>query len=115
MKLFLSSMPRKHIPKMELRGGGKPNFGEIKQKLNKGQKRSMTSVNTTVKFIKDMGSKDIKYLSSIHDQLVSDFKNFKDFKDFKDEASTSCEDFSSVTYENTEVEFVYDKDDIFDN
>jgi hypothetical protein len=35
MKLFL----RKHIPKMELRGGGKPNFGEIKQKLNKGQKK----------------------------------------------------------------------------
>ena len=97
MKLFL----RKHIPKMELRGGGgKPNFGEIKQKLNKGQKRSMANVNTTVKFFKDMGSKDIKYLSSIHDQLVSDFKNFKN------------EDFS----EYSEVEFVYDKnDDIFDN
>jgi hypothetical protein len=103
MKLFL----RKHIPKMELRGGGgKPNFGEIKQKLNKGQKRSMANVNTTVKFFKDMGSKDIKYLSSIHDQLVSDFKDDKDFKDFKNE------DFS----EYSEVEFVYDKnDDIFDN
>jgi hypothetical protein len=99
MKLFL----RKHIPKMELRGGGKPNFGEIKQKLNKGQKRSMANVNTTVKFFKDMGSKDIKYLSSIHDQLVSDFKDDKDFKN---------EDFS----EYSEVEFVYDKnDDIFDN
>jgi hypothetical protein len=57
----------------------------------------MANVNTTVKFFKDMGSKDIKYLSSIHDQLVSDFKN---------------EDFS----EYSEVEFVYDKnDDIFDN
>ena len=60
----------------------------------------MANVNTTVKFFKDMGSKDIKYLSSIHDQLVSDFKNFKN------------EDFS----EYSEVEFVYDKnDDIFDN
>ena len=60
----------------------------------------MANVNTTVKFFKDMGSKDIKYLSSIHDQLVSDFKDFKN------------EDFS----EYSEVEFVYDKnDDIFDN
>jgi hypothetical protein len=50
-----------------------------------------------------MGSKDIKYLSSIHDQLVSDFNDFKDFKN---------EDFS----EYSEVEFVYDKnDDIFYN
>jgi hypothetical protein len=60
----------------------------------------MANVNTTVKFFKDMGSKDIKYLSSIHDKLVSDFKDFKN------------EDFS----EYSEVEFVYDKnDDIFDN
>lgn len=66
----------------------------------------MANVNTTVKFFKDMGSKDIKYLSSIHDQLVSDFKNDNDFKNFKNE------DFS----EYSEVEFVYDKnDDIFDN
>lgn len=63
----------------------------------------MANVNTTVKFFKDMGSKDIKYLSSIHDQLVSDFNDFKDFKN---------EDFS----EYSEVEFVYDKnDDIFYN
>jgi hypothetical protein len=111
MKLFL----RKHIPKMELRGGGKPNFGEIKQKLNKGQKRSMANVNTTVKFFKDMGSKDIKYLSSIHDQLVSDFKDDKDFKDFKND--NDFKDFKNEDFsEYSEVEFVYDKnDDIFDN